>query len=266
MRRECFFLRVVAVGALVCLAGSLAFGQATRTWVSGVGDDANPCSRTAPCKTFAGALDKTAAGGEIDVLDPGGFGAATITKSISIEANGLIAGVLVVGTNGFTIEAGPTDVVVVRGLTFDGQDHTGLSGILFISGGSLYVEGCKIHNFRTGISFTPSSGQSQLFADDTTIRSSLQDGILVSPTGSASVTGTLDRVRLENNGAAGLEVDGSAGPTPTQLALTNSTVVSNATGVTASGYRATVYLGTVTLFGNGANTLPQLGGQIQNLP
>jgi len=65
-----------------------AQAQATRTWVSGVGDDANPCSRTAPCKTFAGAISKTAAGGEISVLDPGGFGAVTITKSITINGDG----------------------------------------------------------------------------------------------------------------------------------------------------------------------------------
>src|SRR5438874_13361457 len=71
---------------LACLFVTLsAFGQATRTWVSGVGDDVNPCSRTAPCKTFAGAISKTAAGGEIDALDPGGFGAVTITKSITLE-------------------------------------------------------------------------------------------------------------------------------------------------------------------------------------
>jgi hypothetical protein len=66
----------------------MAQAQATRTWVSGVGDDANPCSRTAPCKTFAGAISKTAPCGEISVLDPGGFGAVTITKSITINGTG----------------------------------------------------------------------------------------------------------------------------------------------------------------------------------
>jgi hypothetical protein len=264
MRKESFFLRVVAVSALVCLTGSLAFGQATRTWVSGVGDDANPCSRTAPCKTFAGAISKTLAGGEIDVLDPGGFGAVTITKSISIEADGLIAGVLVSGTNGIVVNAGPTDVVVLRGLTIEGLGVS-LAGIEFVSGGSLFVEGCKINAFTTGISITPSSGQSQMFIDDTTVRNSQQDGILVSPTGSASVTGTLDRVRLENNGASGLEADAS-GTTQTQLTLENSTSASNATGVLASGFRATVLLSSDTLVGNGSNTLSQLGGRIQNLP
>src|SRR2546427_4341378 len=76
-----------------------AFGQASRTWVSGVGDDANPCSRTAPCKTFAGAISKTAVGGEINALDPGGFGIVTITKSITIKGRGVLASILVSWTN-----------------------------------------------------------------------------------------------------------------------------------------------------------------------
>ncbi|MCU1283520.1 MAG: outer membrane protein, partial [bacterium] len=82
----------ILVGVAVTLGGSTAFAQATRTWVSGVGDDANPCSRTAPCKTFAGAISKTAAGGEIDAIDSGGFGAVTITKAITIDGHNVMAG------------------------------------------------------------------------------------------------------------------------------------------------------------------------------
>src|SRR5438132_2856778 len=93
-----------------------AQAQATRTWVSGVGDDANPCSRTAPCKTFAGAISKTAVAGEINCLDPGGFGAVTITKSIIISCEAGTAGVLVSSTNGIVVQAAPTDVVYLRGL------------------------------------------------------------------------------------------------------------------------------------------------------
>src|SRR4029434_3668867 len=78
------------------------FGQATRTWVSGVGDDVTPCSRTAPCKTFAGAISKTAAGGEINAIDPGGFGAVTITKSITLDGGtgSGWASILAAGTSG----------------------------------------------------------------------------------------------------------------------------------------------------------------------
>src|SRR4051812_32173003 len=92
-------LTAVGAGLIAAAVPSTAFGQATRTWVSGVGDDANPCSRTAPCKTFAGAISKTAAKGEINALDPGGFGGVTITKSITISGHGVVAGVLVSGTN-----------------------------------------------------------------------------------------------------------------------------------------------------------------------
>src|SRR5205814_1796923 len=92
-------------------------GQATRTWVSGVGDDANPCSRTAPCKTFAGAISKTATGGEINVIDPGGFGALTITKGITIDGNGTFASILAAATTGITVNAGTADVITLRNLS-----------------------------------------------------------------------------------------------------------------------------------------------------
>src|SRR5512145_1944192 len=125
----------------VCvLAGGAgpAHAQASRTWVSGVGDDANPCSRTAPCKTFAGAISKTAAGGEISVLDPGGFGAVTITKSITIASEGGSGegGILSPGVNGITINAGANDVVTIRGLAIHGggSPSPGLNGVRFIAG------------------------------------------------------------------------------------------------------------------------------------
>src|SRR5215218_7784849 len=93
----------ILAGTLAALMSTAAQAQATRTWVSGVGDDANPCSRTAPCKTFAGAISKTAAGGEISVLDPGGYGAVNITKSITLNGTGTLASVLFSGTNGIII-------------------------------------------------------------------------------------------------------------------------------------------------------------------
>ncbi len=100
-----FMARTVLIVSIAIVSSGTLRAQASRTWVSGVGDDVNPCSRTAPCKTFAGAISKTAAGGEIDVLDPGGFGGVTITKSIAIENDGAIAGVLVSGTNGIVVSA-----------------------------------------------------------------------------------------------------------------------------------------------------------------
>src|SRR5689334_24312852 len=108
-------LLAAAVGLLLpFLASAPAQAQATRTWVSGVGDDANPCSRTAPCKTFAGAISKTATGGEINCLDPGGFGGVTITKSIQIRCIGLTAGVLVSGTNGIIVNTPAAATVLLE--------------------------------------------------------------------------------------------------------------------------------------------------------
>src|SRR5271169_290904 len=145
MRAVILLLRILLTPLVIYLLSSAAQAQATRTWVSGVGNDANPCSRTAPCKTFAGAISKTAPGGEIDALDPGGFGALTITKSITIDGGGgQVASVLVAGTNGITVAAQPTDRVIIRNLRLDGllgngsnSANAGLNGISFISGLSL---------------------------------------------------------------------------------------------------------------------------------
>ena len=114
-------LLIVLAAASLAFAVPSANAQATRTWVSGVGDDANPCSRTAPCKTFAGAISKTAAGGEINALDPGGFGAVTITKAITIDGGGgQVASTLVAGTNGIVVSAPATATVTLRNLRING--------------------------------------------------------------------------------------------------------------------------------------------------
>src|SRR5207237_10509615 len=132
-------LRPGAFVVFAVLAIQSLTAQAFRTWISGVGDDANPCSRTAPCKTWAGAISKTAAGGEIDALDPGGFGALTITKSITLDGGGTLASVLVAGTNGINISAGPTDIVVLRNLTINSVG-SGINGINYVTGKSMVVD------------------------------------------------------------------------------------------------------------------------------
>src|SRR5574338_693370 len=100
MSKARLFVNCLALFVLTLGISSIANAQATRTWVSGVGDDANPCSRTAPCKTFAGAISKTAASGEINCLDPAGYGAVTITKAITIDCVHTEGGVLAALTNG----------------------------------------------------------------------------------------------------------------------------------------------------------------------
>jgi hypothetical protein len=142
---------------LGCTAVS-ANAQATRTWVSGVGDDANPCSRTAPCKTFAGAISKTATNGEISVLDPGGFGAVTITKPISIVADGDLGSILTASTNGIIININPVSFptpprrVYLDGLKINGAG-TGLNGIRILSADSVSIRNSSILNHRGGTGF-----------------------------------------------------------------------------------------------------------------
>src|SRR5712664_352314 len=151
MNKFRFIIKIMAIATFMFAFASMAQAQATRTWVSGVGDDANPCSRTAPCKTFAGAISKTAACGEIDALDPGGFGTVTITKSITIDGTGTLAGILAAGTFGITINVGATtEVVTIRGLTIDGA-CTGISGIRVLGNmpKAVNIEDCVIFRFST---------------------------------------------------------------------------------------------------------------------
>src|SRR5262249_41744504 len=171
-----------------------ARAQATRTWVSGVGDDANPCSRTVPCKTFAGAISRTAASGIINCLDPGGFGAVTITKSITIDCSETFAGVLAAGTNAININ-GSGIVVILRGLDIEGVG-TGLIGVNVIQAGRVHVEKCKIFGFSSGaeqgIRHVPSGGGSLFVTDSVISENGL--GILVDP-GAGSSLVTLQRVQ-----------------------------------------------------------------------
>src|ERR1700722_3700831 len=130
MRKIAVLIAVLGTTLLPVLCAVPAHAQATRTWVSGVGDDANPCSRTAPCMTFAGAITKTAAGGEIDALDPGGFGTLTITKSITIDGGGGggVASVMASsGAFGITVSAGATDIVTIRNVQVQGDFGNGSS-------------------------------------------------------------------------------------------------------------------------------------------
>src|SRR5579872_6149647 len=276
-------LTLHALTALVLFVtcSSLAHAQATRTWVSGVGDDANPCSRTAPCKTFAGAISKTAPSGEINVLDPGGFGAVTITKPITISSESSEAGVLVSGTNGIVVAVpNATDVVVLRGLDIEGLG-TGLSGVLVNTGGTVFVEKCTINHFtNSGINFAPTVAGSQLFVTDTIVRQngsfggSTGQGILVAPTSTAKAG--LDHVRLEFN-VAGLKVQGSSNTTvnetfaignafagfsgaasPAFLTIEHSVSTKNGTGVVCNA-GTTVRLGNDSITDNSTATLGGTG-------
>lgn len=271
--------------ALVLGVTSLAEAQATRTWVSGVGDDANPCSRTAPCKTFAGAISKTAAHGEINVLDPGGFGVVTITKSISIVAEGVLGGIAAAGSNGVIVNAGANDVVVLRGLDINGMG-TGLNGIRFLAGASLTVENCTIYGFTgKGIDAVPAAA-SKLQVSDTFIRDNPSvsgGGVFLGPSVGGSLLATLDRVRLQANRygvrvhdraraivrdsvASANVTNGYVASTSSEaavLTIENSLAGDNGTnGVNGQGAFSTVILSNAVVTGNATGLLAAGGAAI----
>ena len=141
-----FTIKFLALAIVMFASVSIAQAQASRTWVSGVGDDANPCSRTAPCKTFAGAISKTAACGEIDALDPGGYGAVTITKSITIDGTGTFASILASLVTGITVNAASTDVITIRGISINGFCN-GLRAMNILQAKTVNVEDCVMFRF-----------------------------------------------------------------------------------------------------------------------
>jgi len=205
------------------LLGAPAEAQATRTWVSGVGDDANPCSRTAPCKTFAGAISKTAAGGEIDALDPGGFGAVTITKSLTIDGGaGQVASVLVSGTAGIVV-SGAGIVVTLRNLGLQGIG-TGTTGINILNAARVSVQNCDIQGFITsGIAFVSSAAGSKLTVTDTGIHNNTGTGISMAPAASGAFgLVALDNVRISENGT-GVSVSNNVKATATRAIIANNT-------------------------------------------
>lgn len=209
MNKIRFTLQGLGAAMFILAITSLGHAQATRTWVSGVGDDVNPCSRTAPCKTWAGAISKTAANGEIDALDPGGFGAVTITKNITLEGTqgqgfGSILSSLVNGVNvNDSATATPNTIIVtLRNLSIHGAGN-GLRGINFVSGKSLIVEGCQIFGVRGSpghgidMSITGANANAQLTVRDTTINDNSGSGIHMNITGAnSSGTAVLDNVRM----------------------------------------------------------------------
>src|SRR5215467_9235185 len=146
-------------GLFALLGVSNASAQSVqRTFVSGLGSNSNPCSRTAPCRTFTQAISQTVPGGEVVVLDSAGYSAFTITQAVSIIAPpGVYAGISVFSGDGIDISAGVSDTVILRGLTINNQGSNG-DGIAFIAGGTLHVEGCAINGFNNGVGIDSKTG------------------------------------------------------------------------------------------------------------
>ena len=261
----------------------MAFAQATRTWVSGVGDDVNPCSRTAPCKTFAGAISKTAAGGEIDALDPGGFGGVTITKSITIDGGGgVVASALVGGSNGFVINAQPTDVITLRNLSVSGAG-IGINGVRFLAGRALHIEHCVIWGFTNHGIDIELAGGGLVFVEDTISQDNVGSGLSALSTGTP-VQVSIDRSRFDNNsvGVAGLDFTyfavtnseafgnsqvgflAQANGGTAAMSMSNSSAGNNAIGIKSGGGSApsSVRMAAVSVFLNGTGLVAGTNGVI----
>jgi hypothetical protein len=223
-------LVAIITGFLVpFLSVAPASAQATRTWVSGVGDDVNPCSRTAPCKTFAGAISKTAVNGEIDCLDPGGFGGVTITKSITLDCTFANGSILVAGTNGITINAtgsgDPLRIVRIRGLSINGSNagtRSGIRGISILSALEVHIDNVLIDSFTQQAVGDVRTNGGTLFITNSNFRNNQVAGLGVAPTG-GTVNITIDNTQFGGNG-----IGIATGPN-VNVMVTRSVISGNAT-------------------------------------
>jgi len=301
MMRRLAFLTLAIGFFLPFLASAPAHAQASRTWVSGVGDDVNPCSRTAPCKTFAGAISKTAAFGEINCLDPAGYGAVTITKSITLNCSSTIGSVLVAGTNGIVINAAATDKVTLRNIQLQGLAGTaspGLNGVRILSAASVSIENCVITQFsQAGISDVRTAGNTQLFVRNTVVSNNSGTGIGLGATGpnkiiidGTEVVGNLFGIGTGSGNSAmvtrsvfsgnttGVEADAGGA-----VNVDNSSITGNGTGVQSTSnirlsnsdvsFNTTGFTGVAITYGNNRmlgntalGTSPSAaGGAVSNL-
>jgi hypothetical protein len=247
-------LVTIVCSIFLALLAIPANAQATRTWVSGVGDDANPCSRTAPCKTFAGAIAKTAAAGEIDCLDPGGFGGVTITKAITIKCDGVSnGGVLVSGTNGISVAAGANDHVVLSGLDFEGLgpgSSPGLNGVSVSSGLSVTIINCQIRDFTgaggsgsgNGVSVKSSTSGAYVFIKDSFIENN-GGGVYVNGNGVGNSVAIVDTV-IDHNATFAVQAG-----TSNTVALLRSVLSNSPTAISNLGTATIVSFGPSNVIG-----------------
>jgi len=288
MNKFRFTINAVAIAAFTLAFASMAQAQATRTWVSGVGDDANPCSRTAPCKTFAGAISKTAVDGEIDALDPAGYGAVTITKAITIDGND-VGSILASLTNGVIVNITATsgsNTVELRRISINGAG-TGLVGIKMsntnIANVKVFIEGCVIFGFRgspgRGIEDSRNNGGT-LVVEHTLLKNNLTQGIIVQSS-TSTIRASLNDVTSYGNqwgvlahGVVNMSCHfcvannnstiGFGAETAGQLDIINSNASHNGTGVDSNGAGTNVRCSRTAITRNTVNGLGFSGGTIHS--
>jgi hypothetical protein len=273
------FIIVAGIALAAALPAAPASALSARTFVSGHGNDGNPCNFSGPCRTFAAAYAKTAPSGEITVLDPAGYGPLTITTALSIVNDGVgEAGVILIAAgNAITITAGASDAISLRGLSLDGGGTAGTIGIQFNSGASLTIANCVIRHFTgDGIGFYPNA-TSKLAVSNSQVADNGNNGILVQPTGSGVVTAVFNRVEANNN-AAGILLNGATstgtidatvsdsvaahnsivgfytftlgGQAPTTLMVFHSVAANNDIGLQVNGAGATIRAAQSVVTGN----------------
>jgi hypothetical protein len=278
MRKIALSVAALGLAFTPLLFAAPAHAQATRTWVSGVGDDANPCSRTAPCKTYAGAISKTAANGEINCLDPGGFGSVTITKSMSIVCDYTEGGVLANGVFGFNINAPAGSIITLKGQDVECVG-TGTNGIQILGVGvTVHVHKTQIRSCRNsggsngnGILVANSSGVSNVTVADSYITDNggtiSNAGILVKPTGGGGANVSINNVKLESN-FQGIFGDGTGGGGATNISVKNSVIVtstSNGIAISSAGgaFNAVVSTSLIAANAGSGATVAGVGGSLR---
>ena len=279
MNKLRFILHTAAFLTFTLALTAAAHAQATRTWVSGVGDDVNPCSRTAPCKTYAGAISKTARDGEISTLDPGGFGAVTITKSITINGGGAGQGygsILAALTNGVSVNiTDPADTrktVRLNWLDINGAS-TGLDGVRFLAGNALHVENTNIDGFTgDGIDISISStqtGAAEFYARNVSVRNCVGNAVNITHNNTASVVvSSFTDVEVDNNGNginaaarsratvrggtfhANTTAVNMTGVGNAEVTLFNCSISNNVTGIAAGAAPNIARISQVLIYGN----------------
>jgi hypothetical protein len=271
MMKSTLSIFLSAAAFVLAMVATPAHAQATRTWVSGIGDDLNPCSRTAPCRTFAGAISKTATNGEINCLDPGSYGAVTITKSITIDCHEIFAAILATGINGITVNydsfaaADSRRTVRLRNININGAD-TGLTGIRILGGAQsanseVAIEDCLIDGFfgspGRGINDGRSNG-GKLWVNNTTVRNMGGAGVIVQPaSGSVRIDASISNVRVFNSQTGVAALGGS------KVVVANSVVSGNTFGLDVEGAGSEMLADTVVVSSNGTGLSTTGGGVLR---
>jgi len=240
---------------------TMAHAQASRTWVSGVGDDANPCSRTAPCKTFAGAISKTAIHGEIDVIDPGGFGAVTITKAITIDGYGSEASVLNAGgVNGIIINAPTTDVVVLRNLAINGVG-SGLNGVRVIQASRVEMENVAIFGQTTRAVLVDAATAVKVFINRCSFFDINATAVAVLPSsGSPAHQITIEETHISNCGSSAGTAGGVFAQNGAKVVIHNSNISHNTASGVEAGAGADITVDDSSVSFNGGDAVKTSGG------